>query len=96
MTATTPAFSRSPSIRRRHRPGSDRRHVPLLDKLAHNAPYTFRFTAHPGGAQHYKATGIALPPETLAAARAADAMLFGAMGWPAIRYPDGQRHQQRR
>ena len=63
--------------------------LPLLDKLAHNAPYTFRFTAHPGGAQHYQATGVALPPETLAAARAADATLFGAMGWPAIRYPDG-------
>ncbi len=63
--------------------------LPLLEKLAHNAPYTFRFVAHPGGAQHYKATGIALPPETLAAARAADATLFGAMGWPAIRYPDG-------
>jgi 3-isopropylmalate dehydrogenase len=63
--------------------------VPMLEKLAHNAPYAFHFTAHPGGAQHYKATGIALPPETLAAARAADATLFGAMGWPEIRYPDG-------
>jgi 3-isopropylmalate dehydrogenase len=63
--------------------------VPLLEKLAHNAPYAYRFTSHPAGAQHYKATGIALPPETLAAARAADATLFGAMGWPAIRYPDG-------
>lgn len=63
--------------------------VPMLEKLAHNAPYAFHFAAHPGGAQHYKATGIALPPETLAAARAADATLFGAMGWPEIRYPDG-------
>jgi len=63
--------------------------VPLLEKLAHNAPYAYRFTSHRAGAQHYKATGIALPPETLAAARAADATLFGAMGWPAIRYPDG-------
>ncbi|HBK06311.1 MAG TPA: 3-isopropylmalate dehydrogenase [Acetobacteraceae bacterium] len=63
--------------------------VPLLEKLAHDAPYTFRFASHPAGARHYKATGIALPPETLAAARAADATLFGAMGWPEIRYPDG-------
>jgi 3-isopropylmalate dehydrogenase len=63
--------------------------VPLLEKLAHNASYAFRFAAHPAGAQHYKATGIALPPDTLVAARAADATLFGAMGWPAIRYPDG-------
>ena len=63
--------------------------VPLLEKLAHDAPYAFRFAAHAAGAQHYKATGVALPAETLAAARAADATLFGAMGWPAIRYPDG-------
>jgi 3-isopropylmalate dehydrogenase len=63
--------------------------VPMLEKLAHNAPYGFRFAAHPAGAQHYKATGVALPAETLAAARAADATLFGAMGWPEIRYPDG-------
>ena len=41
------------------------------------------------GAQHYKATGEALPSRTLEAARNADAILFGAMGWPEIRYPDG-------
>ena len=63
--------------------------VPLLEKLARNAPYAFRFATHPAGAQHYKTTGIALPLETLAAARAADATLFGAMGWPEIRFPDG-------
>ena len=63
--------------------------VPLLEKLARNAPYAFRFASHPAGAQQYKATGIALPTATLAAARAADATLFGAMGWPEIRYPDG-------
>jgi 3-isopropylmalate dehydrogenase len=63
--------------------------VPLLEKLSREAPYSFRFATHPAGARHYKATGVALPPETLAAARAADATLFGAMGWPEIRYPDG-------
>jgi 3-isopropylmalate dehydrogenase len=63
--------------------------VPLLEKLARNAPYAFRFASHPAGAQQYKATGIALPTATLAAARSADATLFGAMGWPEIRYPDG-------
>jgi 3-isopropylmalate dehydrogenase len=63
--------------------------VPLLEKLARGAPYAFRFAAHPAGALHYKATGIALPPATLDATRAADATLFGAMGWPEIRYPDG-------
>ncbi|MFO1313709.1 MAG: isocitrate/isopropylmalate dehydrogenase family protein [Burkholderiales bacterium] len=63
--------------------------LPLLEKLAHGAPFAFRFATHPAGAQHYRAKGEALPPATLAAARAADAILFGAMGWPAIRYPDG-------
>ena len=63
--------------------------LPLLEKLQHDAPFAFRFTSHPAGARHYKATGDALPEATLAAARDADAILFGAMGWPEIRYPDG-------
>jgi 3-isopropylmalate dehydrogenase len=46
-------------------------------------------TVHPAGAQHYAAHGEALPDATLAACRRADAVLFGAMGWPDIRYPDG-------
>lgn len=63
--------------------------VPLLEKLAAGAPFGFRFRTHPAGALHYRATGVALPAATLEAARAADAILFGAMGWPEIRYPDG-------
>ena len=63
--------------------------LPLLDKLQHDAPFAFHFATHPAGAQHYQATGVALPDATLAAARGADAILFGALGWPEIRYPDG-------
>jgi len=63
--------------------------LPLLDKLQHGANFAFRFATHPAGALHYQATGDALPVATLAAARDADAILFGAMGWPEIRYPDG-------
>ena len=63
--------------------------VPLLERLARGAPFAFRFSSHPAGAQHYKSTGDALPADTLTAARRADAILFGAMGWPEIRYPDG-------
>jgi len=44
---------------------------------------------HPAGALHYRDTGVALPDATLDAARKADAILFGAMGWPDVRYPDG-------
>jgi 3-isopropylmalate dehydrogenase len=42
-----------------------------------------------GGALHYRDTGSTLPPGGLERAGAADAILFGAMGWPDIRYPDG-------
>ncbi len=43
----------------------------------------------PGGAHHYQETGAVLPPDGMARAAAADAILFGAMGWPDIRLPDG-------
>ena len=46
-------------------------------------------TTYPAGALHYRDHGEALPKATLDAARAADAVLFGAMGWPDVRYPDG-------
>ena len=42
-----------------------------------------------GGARHYKETGVALPEEGFSRAGKAHAILFGAMGWPEIRYPDG-------
>ncbi len=63
--------------------------IPLVEKAAHGAPFSLHFEAYPAGALHYRDTGEALPARTLAAARAADAVFFGAMGWPAIRYPDG-------
>ena len=50
---------------------------------------SLRCRTHEAGAQHYARTGVALPPGTLEACRSADAILFGAMGWPDIRYPDG-------
>ncbi len=63
--------------------------LPLLQKVADNGGFSLRFQSHPAGALHYKATGAALPETTFEAARAADAIFFGAMGWPEIRYPDG-------
>ena len=44
---------------------------------------------HPAGAQHYLDSGVALPEATLEACRAADAILFGAMGLPHVRGKDG-------
>ena len=43
----------------------------------------------PGGAAYYRDNGIALPDETLKATQTADAILFGAMGLPDVRMPDG-------
>jgi 3-isopropylmalate dehydrogenase len=63
--------------------------LPLLERAGRGLGYALRFGTHPAGALHYKATGEALPAATLAAAREAHAILFGAMGWPEIRRPDG-------
>ena len=61
--------------------------LPILQKVQQG--FSLEFETHPAGAHHYKKTGEALPEKTFQAARDADAILFGAMGWPAIRYPDG-------
>ena len=45
--------------------------------------------ALPGGAAAYRDTGVALSDEALQRAGEADAVLFGAMGLPDVRYPDG-------
>ncbi|MEO8142844.1 MAG: isocitrate/isopropylmalate dehydrogenase family protein [Betaproteobacteria bacterium] len=63
--------------------------LPLLEKLQRGGGFELQFKRYPAGALHYKAAGEALPEASFAAAKAADAILFGAMGWPEIRYPDG-------
>jgi 3-isopropylmalate dehydrogenase len=47
------------------------------------------FETHAGGAQCYVDTGTAFPASSMRAARQADAVLFGAMGLPHVRYADG-------
>jgi 3-isopropylmalate dehydrogenase len=51
--------------------------------------FRLRFEEHPGGAQHYVDTGVAFPKASMRASQSADAILFGAMGLPHVRYPDG-------
>jgi 3-isopropylmalate dehydrogenase len=67
--------------------------VPCLEILnaaaAHVRGLSFRFETHQAGAIQYRDHGVALPKTAMDAARKADAILLGAMGWPAIRYPDG-------
>jgi 3-isopropylmalate dehydrogenase len=48
-----------------------------------------RCTEHQAGASLYRRTGVALPDATLSAIASADAVLFGAMGLPSVRRPDG-------
>jgi 3-isopropylmalate dehydrogenase len=43
----------------------------------------------PGGAALYRDTGTAFSDENFRKAEAADAILFGAMGLPEVRHPDG-------
>ncbi|MFQ5936086.1 MAG: isocitrate/isopropylmalate dehydrogenase family protein [Acidiferrobacterales bacterium] len=45
--------------------------------------------AFPGGAAYYRDTGVALPDESTKAVEQVDAILFGAMGLPDVRMPDG-------
>jgi len=48
-----------------------------------------RFTHLRAGAMAYRETGTDLSDEVFEAAKAADAILLGAMGWPGIRHADG-------
>ncbi len=61
----------------------------VLDAVEARFGLAFRLETIPGGAHHYQETGAVLPPDGLARAGVADAILFGAMGWPDIRFADG-------
>ena len=61
----------------------------VLHALAPRIGRRFDTAEHPAGAQHYLDSNVALPDATLAACRAADAILFGAMGLPHVRGADG-------
>jgi 3-isopropylmalate dehydrogenase len=61
----------------------------LLRALEPRLGRRFHTTAHPAGAGHYRSTGTALPDTTLEACRRSHAILFGAMGLPDVRGPDG-------
>ncbi len=61
----------------------------LLRSVGQRIGRRFDAVTHPAGAQHYLDSGVALPEATLAACRAADAILFGAMGLPEVCGADG-------
>ena len=61
----------------------------VLQAAAKRAGLQLKLEYLPAGAQHYVDHGVALPDETLRVCESADAMLFGAMGLPHVRFPDG-------
>lgn len=61
----------------------------VLGEAASRHGVTLTTTTHAAGAAYYQTSGMAISPETMAAIGQADAILLGAMGLPAIRYPNG-------
>ncbi len=61
----------------------------VLDAVERGNDLSLQRTTLSGGAHQWQATGVAMTEETFVAAEKADAILFGAMGWPDIRRPDG-------
>ncbi len=61
----------------------------VLDRIAARFGLPLRWNRLPGGALHYRDTGTAFTEAAMRECAQADAILFGAMGMPDIRYPDG-------
>ena len=61
----------------------------VLDALAEGDVPPWRIEEFPGGASYYRDHGREWEPEAQAAARSADAILLGAVGWPGITLPNG-------
>jgi isocitrate/isopropylmalate dehydrogenase len=61
----------------------------VLDALAEGGPAPWHVSEYPGGGQYYLARGREWEPEAEAAARSADAVLVGAVGWPGATLPNG-------
>lgn len=61
----------------------------VLDAVETRFGLAFAREVVAGGAHCYRDTGVAFSEDGFARAGNADAILFGAMGWPDIRYPDG-------
>jgi 3-isopropylmalate dehydrogenase len=61
----------------------------VLDVLERRFGFRLRRQNHHGGAAYYRETGQDLPDGAFRACRQADAILFGAMGLPDVRFPDG-------
>jgi isocitrate/isopropylmalate dehydrogenase len=61
----------------------------VLDALAEGGPGPWHGTQYPGGGEYYLRNGREWEPEAAAAAKRADAILVGAVGWPGATLPNG-------
>jgi isocitrate/isopropylmalate dehydrogenase len=61
----------------------------VLGALSEGGVAPWHLTTYPGGGQYYLKTGREWEPEAEAAARSADAILLGAVGWPGATLPNG-------
>ncbi|WP_245484153.1 isocitrate/isopropylmalate family dehydrogenase, partial [Mesorhizobium sp. M7A.F.Ca.CA.004.06.1.1] len=61
----------------------------VLEVIEKRHDIGFKMERVNGGARQYQETGVAMTEEGFEAAERADAILFGAMGSPDIRHPDG-------
>jgi isocitrate/isopropylmalate dehydrogenase len=61
----------------------------VLGALAEGGAAPWHLTEYAGGGQYYLARGREWEPEAEAAARAADAVVVGAVGWPGATLPNG-------
>lgn len=63
--------------------------VKVLGALAEGGPAPWHLSEYPGGGQYYLAHGREWEPESETAAREADAIVVGAVGWPGANLPNG-------
>jgi len=61
----------------------------VLGALAEGGPAPWHVREYPGGGQYYLARGREWEPEAEQAAKEADAVLVGAVGWPGATLPNG-------
>jgi 3-isopropylmalate dehydrogenase len=61
----------------------------VLEALSRRLALRLDWNRLPGGARAYRDTGSAFTDEAMRECERADAILFGAMGLPDVRYPDG-------
>jgi 3-isopropylmalate dehydrogenase len=64
--------------------------IETLDRLlARIGGFKLAYEQHRAGAELYRETGVDLPEPVWKVCREADAILFGSMGLPDVRFPDG-------